>query len=152
MNSLSVSVTAERLLYRSKAEPDNGDYSLAIVIAVMAIESFLTRLYLKLKSMGSYLSSITFPTAAQEADWEEEYPRSGGFSSPIGLCRNGWLARPSISLWRTMRPQLAISCASTGRRPGPQERAIRVCERCPGIQWRTRPASPTSSLYTTSTT
>jgi hypothetical protein len=85
MNPLSVSVTAERLLYRSKAELDNGDYSLAIVIAVMAIESFLTRLYLKLKGMDSYLSTFTFPTAAQEADWEKEYPRSGGFSSPIGF-------------------------------------------------------------------
>jgi hypothetical protein len=85
MNPLSVSVTAERLLYRSKAELDNGDYSLAIVIAVMAIESFLTRLYLKLKGMDSYLSTFTFPTAAQEADCEKEYPRSGGFSSPIGF-------------------------------------------------------------------
>lgn len=85
MNPLSVSVTAERLLYRSKAELDNGDYSLTIVIAVMAIESFLTRLYLKLKGIDSYLSAFTFPTAAQEAQWEMEYPRSGGFSSPIGF-------------------------------------------------------------------
>lgn len=85
MSPLSVSVTAERLLYRSKAELENGDYSLAIVIAVMAIESFLTRLYLKLKGMDSYMSTLTFPTATQEADWEKEYPRSGGFSSPVGF-------------------------------------------------------------------
>ena len=39
VNPLSVSVTAERLLYRSKAELANEDYSLAIVIAVMAIAS-----------------------------------------------------------------------------------------------------------------
>jgi hypothetical protein len=85
INPPSVSVTAERLLYRSKAELENGDYSLAIVIAVMAIESFLTRLYLKLNGMDSYMSTFTFPTAAQESDWEKEYPRSGGFSSPIGF-------------------------------------------------------------------
>jgi hypothetical protein len=85
INPLSVSVTAERLLYRSKAELDNGDYSLAIVIAVMAIESFLTRLYLKLKGMDKYMSTFALPTPAQEAEWEKEYPRSGGFSSPIGF-------------------------------------------------------------------
>jgi hypothetical protein len=85
MNPLSVSVTAERLLYRSKAELESGDYSLSIVIAVMAIESFLTRLFLKLKGMDSYASTFNLPTAAQEADWEREYPRSGGFSSPIGF-------------------------------------------------------------------
>src|SRR5262249_42503991 len=45
---LSVSVTAERLLYRSKAELENGDYSLSIVIATIAVESYLTRLFLKL--------------------------------------------------------------------------------------------------------
>lgn len=82
---LSVSVTAERLLYRSRTELDNGDYSLSIVIAVMAIESYLTRLFLKLKGMESYASTFNLPTATQEAEWEKEYPRSGGFSGPIGF-------------------------------------------------------------------
>ena len=85
MNPLSVSVVAERLLYRSKAELESGDYSLSIVIAVMAIESFLTRLYLKLKGMDSYASTFALPTAAQEDEWEREYPRSGGFTGPIGF-------------------------------------------------------------------
>jgi len=85
MDPLSVSVTAERLLYRSKAELDSGDYSLSVVIAVMAIESFLTRLFLKLKGMDRYASTFSFPTLAQEEQWEKEYPRSGGFSSPIGF-------------------------------------------------------------------
>ena len=85
MNPLSVSVTAERLLYRSKAELGSGDYSLAVVIAVMAVESFLTRIFLKLKGADNYLSTFDLPTAAQESDWEKEYPRSGGFSSPIGF-------------------------------------------------------------------
>jgi hypothetical protein len=85
MNPLSVSVTAERLLYRSKAELDNGDFSLSIVIGTIAVESFLTRLFLKLKQMDNYATVFNFPTPAQDAEWENEYPRSGGFSGPIGF-------------------------------------------------------------------
>lgn len=88
MDPLSVSVTAERLLYRSKAELESGDYSLSIVIAVMAIESYLTRLFLKLKGMDSYASTFNLPTTTQEAEWEKEYPRSGGFSGPISFVAN----------------------------------------------------------------
>lgn len=80
---LSVSVTAERLLLRSKAELQGGDYSLSTVIAVMAVESYLTRLFLKFKGMASYAVTFNLPTPAEEAAWEKEYPRSGGFSGPI---------------------------------------------------------------------
>lgn len=80
---LSVSVTAERLLFRSKAELQGGDYSLSTVIAVMAVESYLTRLFLKFKGMASYAVTFNLPTSAEEAAWEKEYPRSGGFSGPI---------------------------------------------------------------------
>jgi hypothetical protein len=82
---LSVSVTAERLLFRSKSEVENGEYSLAIVIGVMAVESYLTRLFLKLKRMDSYESTFRLPSASEEAEWEKEYPRSGGFSLPVGF-------------------------------------------------------------------
>jgi hypothetical protein len=82
---LSVSVTAERLLLRSTEELERGDYSLSIVIAVMAVESYLTRLFLKLKGMDSYATTFKLPTAEQEAEWEKEYPRSGGFPKPIGF-------------------------------------------------------------------
>jgi len=85
VDALSVSVTAERLLYRSKTELESGDYSLSIVTAVMAVESYLTRLFLKLKGMDSYAATFTLPSPTQEAEWEKEYPRSGGFSSPIGF-------------------------------------------------------------------
>jgi hypothetical protein len=85
MDPLSVSVTAERLLYLSKTELESGDYSLSIVIAVMAVESYLTRLFLKLKGMDSYAATFTLPSPTQEAEWEKEYPRSGGFSGPIGF-------------------------------------------------------------------
>jgi hypothetical protein len=85
LDPLSVSVTAERLLYRSKAELEDGDYSLSILIAVMAVESYLTRQFLKLKGMQNYAARFRLPTAAEEAQWEKEYPRSGGFLSPAGF-------------------------------------------------------------------
>jgi hypothetical protein len=53
LGPLSVSVTAERLLYRSIAELENGDFSLSIVIATIAVESYLTRLFLKFKGMAT---------------------------------------------------------------------------------------------------
>jgi hypothetical protein len=77
-----VSVTAERLLYRSKAELENGDYSLSIVIATIAVESYLTRLFLKLKGMENYATTFELPNESMEAQWEQEYPRSGGFLKP----------------------------------------------------------------------
>jgi len=89
---LSVSVTAERLLLRSKEEFERGDYSLATVIAVMAVESYLTRLFLKLKGMDSYATTFRLPTAEHEAEWEKEYPRSGGFPKPISFVSQKLLA------------------------------------------------------------
>jgi hypothetical protein len=75
-------VTAERLLLRSEAEMLEGDYSLSIVIATMAIESFLTRLFMKLKGMDMLALMSNLPTPGQEEAWERDYPRSGGFPKP----------------------------------------------------------------------
>lgn len=105
IDPLSVSVTAERLLYRSKAEFEGGDYSLSIVIATMAVESFLTRLFLKLKGMDSYATTSNLPTPAQEEAWEHEYPRKGGFIAPAdfvstkmtGLTFDGFVAQNNIA-------------------------------------------------------
>ncbi len=85
IDPVSVSVTGERLLYRSKADLDGGDYSLSIVVAVMAVESFLTRLFLKLKGMENYAVTFKPPTPTQEAEWEKEFPKSGGFPSSAGF-------------------------------------------------------------------
>jgi hypothetical protein len=89
---LSVSVTAERLLFRSKEELDRGDHSLSIVIAVMAVESYLTRVFLKLKGMANYATTFELPTKEQEAEWEKEYPRGGGFPKPIAFVSQKLLA------------------------------------------------------------
>src|ERR1700689_1084773 len=72
---LSVSVVAERLLYRSSAELNGGDYSSSIIIATMAVESFLTRLFFKVKGMDNDAKTFAWPTEAQEKAWEAEYPR-----------------------------------------------------------------------------
>lgn len=82
INPLSVSVTAERLLNRSKLEVEGGDYTLSILIGTMAVESFLTRLFFRVKGMDSFATTFTWPTEAQEKAWENEYPRKGGFTSP----------------------------------------------------------------------
>jgi hypothetical protein len=82
IDPLSVSVTAEKLLYRSKAELENGDYSLSIVIAAIAVESYLTRLFLKLKGMENYATTFELPNESMEAQWKKDYPRSGGFLKP----------------------------------------------------------------------
>jgi len=85
INPLSVSVTAERLLNRSKLELDGGDYTLSILIGTMAVESFLTRLFFRVKGMDSFATTFTWPTEAQEKQWENEYPRKGGFTSPANF-------------------------------------------------------------------
>jgi hypothetical protein len=75
-------------LHRSKAELEGGDYSLSIVIGTIAVESFLTRLFLKLKGMDSYATTFSLPTPVQEEAWEREYPRSGGFTGPADFVSN----------------------------------------------------------------
>lgn len=90
---LSVSITAERLLYRSKAELEGGDYSLSIVIGTMAVESFLTRLFLRLKGMDNYATTFCIPTTAQEKEWEREYPRSGGFPGPADFVSKAMMGK-----------------------------------------------------------
>lgn len=80
-NPLSVSITAERLLYRSKLELEGGDYTLSILIGTMAVESFLTKLFFRAKGMDSFATTFTWPTETQEKAWENDYPKRGGFTS-----------------------------------------------------------------------
>jgi hypothetical protein len=85
IDPLSVSVVAERLLDRSKAELDGSDNTLAILLAAIAVETFLTRLFLKLKGMEHFATGFVWTTSADEALWEKEYPRSGGFPGPANF-------------------------------------------------------------------
>jgi hypothetical protein len=85
---LSVSPAAERLLLRSNAELEAGDYSLAVVIGAMAVEAFLTSFFMKLKGMDNYALTWSLATPLEEAAWEKEYPRSGGFPKPADFVSN----------------------------------------------------------------
>jgi hypothetical protein len=83
---LSVSVIAERLLYRSRHELEAGEYTLAIVIGTMAVESFLTRLFFKVRGMDCYAGNFQWPTEEDEQAWEKEYKKTrGGFSGPADV-------------------------------------------------------------------
>jgi hypothetical protein len=85
VDPLSVSVVAERILRRSKSELDRGDNTLTILLAAIAVETFLTRLFMKLKGMEQFGSGFEWPTPAEEAKWESEYPRNGGFPGPANF-------------------------------------------------------------------
>jgi hypothetical protein len=142
---LSVSVTTERLLYRSKAELEDGDYTLSIVIAVMAVESFLARLFFKVKGMDCFATRFSWHTEAQEKAWEVEYPRKGGFTGPR-LCfqGNNWSAFRRVccqecsrkqnrgripwcsqSFRKTILPERTFSSSQSNR-------ALGLCEHKPG--------------------
>jgi hypothetical protein len=108
IDPVSVSVTGERLLYRSKADLDGGDYSLSIVVAVMAVESFLTRLFLKLKGMENYAVTFEPPTPAQEAEWEKEFPKSGGFPNTAGFVSQRLVGRTFDEFVATSKKASAI--------------------------------------------
>jgi hypothetical protein len=88
IDPLSQSVTADRLLRRSKDELNGGDYSQAILLAAIAVETFLTRIFLKLKDMQHFSEAFEWPDEAQSAQWEKEYPRSGGFIGPADFVAN----------------------------------------------------------------
>jgi hypothetical protein len=94
IDPLSVSVTTERLLYRSNAELEAGEYTLSIVIGVMAVESFLARLFFKVRGMDCFAATFVWPTEAQEKAWEAEYPRKGGFTGPADFVSKATTGAP----------------------------------------------------------
>lgn len=73
IDPLSVSVVAERLLYRSQADLDCGDYTFSIVSSAMAIEAAYTQAFLKWKRIEHLQSKGEDPTQEQTEAWEEEY-------------------------------------------------------------------------------
>ena len=86
IDPLSVSVIAERLLYRSLHELEVGEYTVSIVIGTMAVESFLTRLFFKVRGMDCYSANFRWPTEENEQSWEKEYKKTrGGFSGPADV-------------------------------------------------------------------
>lgn len=118
---LSVSVIAERLLYRSKHELEAGEYTLSIVIGTMAVESFLTRLFFKVRGMDCYADNFRWPTEEDEQTWEKEYKKTrGGFSGPADVVSAMTVGMPFDDFARTNLAALAITksvAVSTGDSP-----------------------------------
>jgi hypothetical protein len=88
IDPLSVSVIAERLLYRSHRELENGEFTLSIVIGTMAVES---------------------PTEDEEKAWEAEYKKTrGGFSGPADVVSEMTVGMPFDEFVRTDAQASAI--------------------------------------------
>jgi hypothetical protein len=82
---LSVSVVAERLLVRVQSEIDKGDFTIAIVLSAMAVETALIQAYLKWKAIEHYAAGGPLnPPAAVVETWEACYRvEARGFDSGV---------------------------------------------------------------------
>jgi hypothetical protein len=82
IDPLSISVVADRLLYRSKGEISNGDFTLSIICSAMAVESALTNVFQKWKGLEIFKSNGRWATGNERDGFEIEYRRQtspGGF-------------------------------------------------------------------------
>ena len=52
LDPLSVSVIADRLLYRSKHELDEGDYTLSIICSAIAVETAFTQAFINGRALN----------------------------------------------------------------------------------------------------
>jgi hypothetical protein len=78
---LSVSRSAERLLYRSLYEMEDGDFSISILLSAVAVEHYLTGLYVKEKRISHFKEHSSFPTQLEEENWAKDKPiKVGSFS------------------------------------------------------------------------
>lgn len=87
IDPLSVSVIAERLLYRSQRELEEGDFTLSILCSAIAVETAFTQAFMKWKSI-EYLQANGNPAAEEQSDaWEDEYRKKtrGSFEKSANL-------------------------------------------------------------------
>lgn len=85
---LSISIVADRLLYRSNAEIEGGDYTLSIICSAMAVECALTQVYLKWKEIENLRITEHLATGDEKAAWETEYRNEtirGKFTRPANF-------------------------------------------------------------------
>jgi len=88
IDPLSVSVIAERLLYRSKQELEKGDYTISILVSAMAVEYFLTGLYQKKKGMEYYRTHKNLATQQFKEAWSNDKALHGSFSDKCNKILN----------------------------------------------------------------
>jgi hypothetical protein len=73
IDPLSLSIVAERLLYRSHTELTAGDYTFSIISSAIAVEAAFTQAFMKWKSIDYPQTTGKEPTDEVEQAWEEEY-------------------------------------------------------------------------------
>jgi hypothetical protein len=81
MENLSISLVADRLLMRAAQEIHSGDFTVPIMFAAMAVETILTRVYTKWRSIEC--GSMP-PKDEEEKAWVKEYRDGigrGGFKN-----------------------------------------------------------------------
>jgi len=92
---LTISVVGERLLYRSQAELQSGDFTMPIICGAMAVETALTRVYLKWREIEHGYGTAT---DADRKAWEGDYfngVRPGGFAKSANFV-SGYLTGKSF--------------------------------------------------------
>ena len=78
---LSISVLADRLLFRSQSDIDEGDFTVSIICSAIAVECALTQVFLKWKALDHLVTVGRQPTETEQSAHEEEYRKKalGGF-------------------------------------------------------------------------
>jgi hypothetical protein len=82
IDPLTISVIADRLLYRSMYEVVEGDPTVSLICSAMAVECALTEVFLKWKKLDHERATHRQTTDAEREAWEEEYRKQtgGGFT------------------------------------------------------------------------
>jgi hypothetical protein len=91
---LTISIVGERLLYRSQAELDSGDFTMPIICGAMAVETALTRVYLKWREIEHGYGTAT---DADRETWEGDYrtgTRRGGFANSANFVSEYLMGKP----------------------------------------------------------
>ena len=91
---LSISVVGERLLYRSQAELDSGDFTMPIICGAMAVESALTSVYVKWRELDHGYGTAT---DAVRKTWVRDYrtgTKPGGFAKSADFVSNYLTGKP----------------------------------------------------------
>jgi hypothetical protein len=76
MDPLTISLIADRLLIRVESEIEKADFTVAIILSAMAVETAVTQVFIKWKGIEYYgkTGSLT-PTEDEQDAWENEYRR-----------------------------------------------------------------------------
>jgi hypothetical protein len=93
IDHLSISVAADRLLYRSKTEMEGGDFTLSIICSAIAVECTLTQVFLKWKAIENGRITMQSATAAERDAWEKEYRKNSKFIDSANFVSNALVGK-----------------------------------------------------------